>query len=328
MKEIRILPISVFTETLTDKELYDNFPIDRNRFKVIIDRQDPEYLLVTISHVAYKRSMLEMLRKYYSKNRIIIFEGDEAILPDLNIFDYAITYDDSMIYEDRVCHRPYNVFVWGGNKIDNITRLSRQEAEAEYERRKFCNFIYSNPNAFYVRDDLFFEINKYKRVDSLGKHLNNMDNVPDRDDNNWFDSSVGVKQNYRFSISAENGRMNGYTSEKIISSFIANSVPIYWGNPHVNKEFNPNAFIDCNQCKNLTEVIEFVKSINEDKERWVDMVTAPIQTELQRQEIQKQNNEYVRFLNHIFEQDIIDAKRCPQTTAAWNYVDFILNRKQ
>ena len=321
VKDIRIIPICVGGEMITEEDMYNRFPIDKNRFHVVIDRDNPEYLLVVISHVLYRKSVMREFRRYYSKNRIAIFEGDEAISPDMNIFDYAITYDDSMIYEDRVCHRPFSMFVAGGSEIQHGNQMSREQAQKEYNRRKFCSFIYSNSNAYHVRDDLFYEISRYKKIDSLGKHLNNMGNHPDRENENWFASSLKAKREYRFSICAENGRMSGYTSEKIISAFLAGSIPIYWGNPNVVKEFNPEAFINCND---TVDVIKAIREIEENRDLWVEMVTAQWQTDAQIKILRDQEKKYTDFINHIFDQDIGDAKRCPTTTAASYYADFAL----
>ena len=320
MKDIRILPICVDGYKITDEDMYERFPIDRNRFRIVVDRDNPEYLLVVISHVLYRKNVMKEFKHYYSSNRIIIFEGDEAISPDMNIFDYAITYDDSMTYEDRVCHRPFSMFVAGGSKILHGNQMSHEEAQREYDRRKFCNFIYSNSKAFHARDKLYYEISNYKRIDSLGKHLNNMKNNPDRESDNWFASSVDVKHEYRFSICAENGRMSGYTSEKIISAFLAGSVPIYWGNPNVVKEFNPKAFVNCND---TVGVLEKIRKIDENRDMWVEMASAQWQTDEQRIALCEQEKKYIDFINHIFDQDIGDAKRCPTTTAACFYVNFI-----
>ncbi len=327
MKDIHILPICVGYEKMKDVDIYERFPIDKDRFNVIIDTESPDYLIVTISHIISRDRLIELFRSCYSQDKIMIFEGDEAISPDLNIFDYAITYDDNLICDDRVCHRPFSVFVAGGREAKNNIRLTREEAEYEYDKRKFCNFIYSNSNSFHVRDDLFYLISDYKRVDSLGKHLNNVNNNPDRDSNAWFGSSVDLKKGYRFSISAENGMMRGYTSEKIVSSFLANSIPIYWGNPNISTEFNPDAFIDCNVYSSLIDVVNQVKKVEENRELWINMVTAPIMTDKQKEINAIQEKKYIDFINHIFEQDIKYAKRCSTTTASIYYMNRLIKKK-
>ena len=61
----------------------------------------------------------------------------------------------------------------------------------------------------------------------------------DRAQQNWMESSVEQKSYYKFTIAAENAAFPGYTSEKLMTSFQAHSIPIYWGNRDVVDEFNP-----------------------------------------------------------------------------------------
>ena len=65
LKEIRILPICVDGEKLTDVDIYERFPIDRKRFRIVIDRKNPEYLLVVISHALYRKSVMDVFRHFY-----------------------------------------------------------------------------------------------------------------------------------------------------------------------------------------------------------------------------------------------------------------------
>ena len=324
MKTIRVFPIYYNWDEITANDLYERFLIDKSRYRIVIDEDNPEYLFCCISHITYGINIRKLFKKYYSNDRVIIFDGDEAISPDMNLFDYAVTYDDSFICDDRVCHRPFCQYVAGGMQINNGNQINRYVAMQEYDKRKFCNFIYSNANAYRMRDELFYEISKYKHIDSLGNHLNNVGNIPNRDSEEWFGSSINEKKNYRFSICAENGSMKGYTSEKIISAFLANSIPIYWGNPNIEQEFNPDAFINCNKYTSLQDVLKVIREIDANKEKWVDMVTAPWQTNKQKAMIQNQQDQFKRFVNHIFEQDKTAAKRCPTTTASNCYRELIL----
>ncbi|HBK43093.1 glycosyltransferase family 10 [Polynucleobacter sp.] len=47
-------------------------------------------------------------------------------------------------------------------------------------------------------------------------------------------------------------------TEKLPESFISYTVPIYWGNLHIDKEFNAGAFISAHEFRNLDQVVEFV----------------------------------------------------------------------
>ena len=45
-----------------------------------------------------------------------------------------------------------------------------------------------------------------------------------------------MKKPYKFSIAFENAWYPGYTSEKIVTSMLAGTIPIYWGNPDISRE--------------------------------------------------------------------------------------------
>ncbi|MCM1174205.1 MAG: glycosyltransferase family 10 [Blautia sp.] len=325
MKQIRILPL--INNDYNIEWLYQLFLLDKEKYEIVVDYEDPQYVLVVISHVIYRNALLyKQLQNIYSEDRIIIFLGDEAISPDMNLFDYAITYDDELFMRDRICRRPTVLWMRGGDKICKKNHLEYAEAEQKYDTRKFCSFIYSNAKANTHRASIFYGLNSYQNVDALGKYLHNCDIEITRNEKNWFELSIEQKENYRFSIAAENSFFRGYTSEKIISSFLAHSIPIYWGNPNIEKEFNPKAFINCHNYKDLNEVIEKVKTINEDKALWSYIVTQPWQTDEQISLQNEQINNYRSFTDHIFAQDIKDAKRIYQGTAVWNYIDFWMNK--
>ena len=59
----------------------------------------------------------------------------------------------------------------------------------------------------------------------------------------------------------------------------------------------------------MEEVLEAVKKVNEDRDLWCHMVSQPWRTQEQISIQEEQIETYRRFTNHIFAQDIQDAKR-------------------
>ena len=200
LKELRILPFCI--TPFSDDEIYSILCLNRNKYHVVIDKENPEYLLVCISHIVLFDELFNQFRQFYSDERVAIFLGEEAISPDMNLFDYAITYDDQLEMGDRICRRPTILWMRGGADISNKNEI--KDAEREYETRKFCNFIYSNSNAAPQRDQLFWTLTSYHKVDSFGKQLHNCDAEVTRKENNWFELFIRQKENYRFSVASEN----------------------------------------------------------------------------------------------------------------------------
>ena len=63
-------------------------------------------------------------------------------------------------------------------------------------------------------------------------------NLIGRFEGDWRKSKVDFVKDYKFTIAFENTQYRGYTTEKILHPFVGRSVPIYWGNPLVEKDIN------------------------------------------------------------------------------------------
>lgn len=266
-----------------------NVKISKNSPYVIIGSRNP------YSHV------------YETKDKITIFYPGEAIFPDFNYFDYAIGFDQFSL-NDR-----YFRFLPLANTLQRGKSIKIMENPFD---RKFCNFIYANPNAHKNRDFFFNLLNNYKKVDSLGNHLKNVElNIEPRD-GNWYQGSIDIKSKYKFSISFENAIYEGYTSEKIISSFQAKSIPIYWGNPKVNQEIDPRGFVNCHDYNSFDDAIEHIKEINEDKTKYLKMLASAESIFFEKKFYELQNQNLLSFFKNIFDNDFNQAIRKP--SGYWN----------
>lgn len=86
---------------------------------------------------------------------------------------------------------------------------------------------------------------------------------------------VAFLRNYKFSIAFENESYPGYTTEKLPESFIGNTVPIYWGNPLIDKEFNSSSFINVHEFRNLDQVVEFVVEMDRNDQLYRQYLASP-----------------------------------------------------
>ena len=186
--------------------------------------------------------------EYAKYGCIRIYYTGENDLPDINECDWAFSHDFND-FNGRNFRLPYYVFsfktrnLWNTKNIDEILA----------SKTSFCNFIYSNANA-QDRIDFFRKLSKYKRVDAGGKVMNNL--------KGQISDKLGFIKNYKFTIAFENSSIPGYTTEKLIEPLQALSVPIYWGNPLVAKDFESNCFINVHDFKNFDEAIDYVKEVD------------------------------------------------------------------
>lgn len=218
------------------------------------------------------------------KKCILVFLADEPVLPNFNDCDYAVGSID-MRLGNRYFLRPP---ITGYGEISDVSLLSKpREVNRELLDRKFCNFVYSNEsngNGATLRKQFCMNLSEYKQVDCPGVVLNNMENVIEdryckngydkgRLNDNWINSKINFLKNYKFTIAFENVRMDGWTTEKLMHPFFANSIPIYWGNSKVADFFNTKAFIDCNKYDNdLTSVMKRIIELDNDDEQYLWML--------------------------------------------------------
>lgn len=310
----------------------DRLLFERNcewKKELIYDDNNPDIVICDELYLTNKSAFIRLL-ELEKKNRIFLFITGEYIQPDLNLFDYAIGYDTYSYNRDRFfSYSSRRRFERRGFVFENT--LTEEEADKIIaEKRKFCCFIYSNPHADEMRDRLFFEILKYKEVDSLGKHLNNVGNIASRGDADWERKSIAQKEKYKFSIAAENGRLRGGTTEKLLNSFYAHTIPIYWGNPNVAKEYNPNAFINVNDFNDFAELRERVREIDCDDKKYKDMLLQPWMTIEQQKLAEQEEINYYLFLKKIFLSNPQDIAKRPAGTWFDVYIGnfYRLNKKE
>ena len=225
-----------------------------------------------------------------------IFWTGENIQPDFNICDYAVGFSH-MVFEDRYRRIPLYYFYV---KDYELARKKHLIAEQEIENKtKFCNFVYSNKDASPERENFLDLLCEYKSVDSGGRYRNNIGGpVEDKRE---------FQKNYKFSIAFENSSTSGYTTEKILQAFSACTIPIYWGNPNVAKDFNEKAFINCHSYHNLEDVVEAVRKIDQDDELFRQYLSEPIGTDEQFPEYSFK--EWREFVIYICKQEPQDAMR-------------------
>ncbi len=317
-KTIRIFFLHKTVNTLEDSIRY--LGLDEQKYNFIWDAENPEYLFVS-EHIYLKKRIYKSFLNLVKPNTVTIYCAGECIEPDLNLFDYAIVFDRNLRSGDRIIRMPAMFFHKASVLEDRNSIHTIEEAKRELDSKNgFCNFLYSNSKAHPIRDQLFYAISKYKHVDSLGGHLRNVDDVAGKFGGyDWASGGIGIKKHYRFSIASENACYEGYVTEKLLTSFQAHTVPIYWGDPGVKQEFNEKAFIYVNECASLSEVVERVKRIEEDQDLWCRMIAEPWQTKEQLERQGREMDEYRSFISNIFNQDIEKAIRRAQGTYPEEY---------
>ena len=120
-------------------------------------------------------------------------------------------------------------------------------------------------------------------------------------------NKIKFLSSYKFSIAMENTEGQGYISEKILDSFIAGTIPIYYGGYMVDEFINPKSFILIKNEKDMKEKIEYIKKIDNDENLYKNILKENLFINDNLIKILKKEN--IKFINNIFEQEKYYAKR-------------------
>lgn len=261
----------------------------RKKYNVVFDKKKPD--IVFCSHFGTDYLEYKCVR--------ILFLG-EAVVPNFNVYDYAMGFDD-LQYGDRYLKYPFYLL---NRKILNGA-LNKHTYSDEYylSKKKFCNQVVSNSSGNEMRDLYFDALSKYKTVDSGGRYRNNLP------DGKPVDSKEEFQKEYKFSLAFENSAYPGYITEKIIDAWAANTMPIYWGDPKAGEEFNKDSFIDCSNCSTVEEMVETVMKIDKDDDLYLKMMKTPVFSESKEKFVKNSENIMAEFLYAIIDQGISNAYR-------------------
>ena len=286
------------------KDQPDEFPplrILKKHFNVIIC-DDADYVFFS----SYKESHWTV-----PDSAIKIYHTVENLAPDFNACDYAIGFE-WMEYEDRYIRIP-NYMFYSHGILEKMCHKHEVGEGWDYraEKKDFCSFVVSNPlNP--RRAEVFDALSRYKRVDSGGRFLNNIGGP--------VDDKLAFQSTHKFSICFENGSHNGYTTEKLMDAFAARTVPIYWGDPEVNRVFNPKSFINASDYASLDDLVEEIRQIDNDDQRYLSMIREPAMLP-SAPTIDEELGRFEKWLVPIFERPIQESYRRNREMHGRWYID-------
>lgn len=278
-----------FIDFWPDLDKEDNYFINilRKHYDVEIS-PDPDFLFCSFfdnKHLKYKNCVK------------ILFMG-ENLVPDFNLYDYAMGFQ-FMEFGDRYLRLPlYALFT---QHHDAFFKKHTFDDEYYLGKKGFCNCVISNPFAGTERDRMCDILSRYKKVDFGGRYRNNIGG-PVKD-------KIAFEKGYRFTMAFENSSSPGYATEKILEAFAGDTIPIYWGDPGIASQFDPGSFVNCHDFPTLEAAAERVREINEDDTLFLKMIKTPATNG------DLLASDYLRpdyadgFLRSIFDREPSDAMR-------------------
>ncbi|MCQ2761101.1 fucosyltransferase [Helicobacter pylori] len=225
----------------------------------------------------------------YQNTKRVFYTGENEV-PNFNLFDYAIGFDEldfnnrylrMPLYYDRLHHKaesvndttsPYKLQPDSLYTLKKPTHHFKEKHpnlcavvndESDPLKRGFASFVASNPNAP-IRNAFYDALNSIEPVTGGGAVKNTLGyNVKNKSE---------FLSQYKFNLCFENSQGYGYVTEKIIDAYFSHTIPIYWGSPSVAKDFNPKSFVNVHDFKNFDEAIDYVRYLHTHPNAYLDML--------------------------------------------------------
>ena len=199
-----------------------------------------------------------------------VFYSGENIMRDARPNDFALTFDidaDTTRHERVPLWHLYTEDVDAVHCEDQLRRwgLSTQ-AKTTPQRSRFCTWVASAQCS--GRNQFIQQLSAaVAPVACGGRQLNNVGG-PVADKQSFLQTS-------RFSMAMENASRPGYCTEKLLHAFRAGCI-IYWGDPEVCRDFNPDAFINVHDFETYSALWAHIKTIEQSSSLMTAMLQAPI----------------------------------------------------
>jgi hypothetical protein len=245
---------------------WDSFDTRDNFFTRLLERRyrleicdQPDY--VVYAYVGRRR------KEFLRHDCVRIFYTGENLPPDWQACDWAFTFEHTAHPRHfRLPHWPFYV------SPEALVKPAGSDPAAVLARKtKFCAFVVSNPLCR-ARNEFFRKLSRYKPVDSGGKVMNTLGHrVADK---------RAFLADYKFTIAFENESYPGYTTEKIVEPMLVDSIPIYWGDPLVGRDFDTRSFLSVHDQgpltrRSLDDLVERVVAVDRDATLHEELLARP-----------------------------------------------------
>jgi hypothetical protein len=223
-----------------------------------------ELSLVTPDEVSDLLVYSDFGRDHWRYQGLKVYLTGENMRPDFNECDLAFTPFE-LADDPRAVRLPY--YAQALRNPERLLRPAGFDPSAEVDRPGFCAFVVSNPKSP-ERNAFFRLLNRRRHVDSGGRHFNNMGGpVADK---------MAFIRRYRFCVAFENTSSPGYTTEKLIEPLLAGSIPLYWGDPEVARDFDPGCMVDLAAFPDFTAAADHVLELDADRDRRLRLLRSPV----------------------------------------------------
>lgn len=266
MKKIRL----GFTDTFgTVKEFFTE--VLSREYEIERDDENPEYLIFGDRNFGSQNE----LEKYKRPGITRIFYTGENERPFHYRCHYSISFDHTTSTNYRL--PLYVIYDWDNKRkgVRNSDSIRHNEGDSIQER-EFCSFIVKNGSCE-KRNEFFHKLSQYKKVTSAGPLFNNTGYVLEGGDR-AVQAKAEFLPRFKFNMCFENSSYPGYATEKLFESLCFQTVPIYWGSPTIECDFNSHAFVNWNDYLDDDKMINRIIELDQDVTKYAEIYSQPMFT--------------------------------------------------
>lgn len=181
---------------------------------------------------------------------------------DLNLIHYPQNTENVVIF-------PFLTYSIISHNMNIEGLLNKRFLNQDIKKKKFCVFCVTNPTCD-ERNNFFMKLSEYKKVDSVGMHLNNIGRLCH---GNWWEKEyLDFLSQYKFMICFENKSIPNYFTEKSVNAYLAGTIPIYWGCSNLDDYINTTSILHLKKDyseKDVDMLIQKIKILDNNDEIYI-----------------------------------------------------------
>jgi len=265
---------------------YENFiiPILKKHFIVILEQNMPDVLF----HSIFNR----MTYTPTYKCKKFLYLGENYRASQYNS-DYTISFDPHTKTNFRL--PLWQVYLINNPELKDLlfNRINHENFD------RFCSFVVSNPANFF-RNGFYnqMSLQSFGKVHSYGRYMNNNLELHLLSEGKyWRDAKFEFFKlhKHKYSICFEHSSYPYYCTEKLMDAFLAGSLPLYWGDPKINEDWNSEAFINVGKM-GTENAINLIRRLESDNNMFEKIYSQPVFTDEQKERHINNINKFEEWL--------------------------------
>lgn len=245
------------------------------RYDIVRDDTNPQILIFGDKNFGNNNV------KFNDHPCIKVFYTGENERPEYYARHYSISFDHDEIGGTNYRLPLYVIYDYDNHfrDVPNTSTISRKP-EDMLAKKGFCSFVVKNGGCE-MRNSWFHRLNTYRPVASAGPLFNNMGGILPRGEES-VKAKLKFLDGYKFNLCFENSSYPGYATEKLYEALCAKTIPIYWGSPTIEVDFNPKAFLNWHDYRDDKEFMDAIIMVDQMPELYEEMYLQPMFQDYQK----------------------------------------------